>query len=142
MNGQDKLPGATDEERIANRASELFDDSVQSLDAATRSRLNQGRQKALDVAGKRAVGWSVWMPVSAAAAVATVTFVMWNGVEQPDTFSEPTMVSDLEILMDQEFEQDDLEMLEDLEFYSWIDLDDELSIDDQDIPTVQDEHVG
>ena len=36
-----------DEKELTTQAKELFDDSVERLDAATLSRLNQGRQKAL-----------------------------------------------------------------------------------------------
>jgi hypothetical protein len=37
----------TEEEELQARARALFDDSVERLDAETLSRLNQGRQRAL-----------------------------------------------------------------------------------------------
>jgi hypothetical protein len=64
---------------FAQQTKELFDESVDGLDAATLSTLNQARQRAL----------------------ATIT--------------------DMEILLG----EDSIEMLEDLEFYSWIDMADE-----------------
>lgn len=136
MNGQNEQNSSPQDEPLVKRAAELFDDSVQGLDAHTRSRLNQGRQQALEAAASRPVAWNVWLPAGAAAAVATVMIVMWNGIEQPAAFDAPTMASDFEFLMDEELELDDLEMLEDLEFYSWIDLDEEMSDPEQD------EHVG
>lgn len=109
------------DDSLQERAAELFADSVENLDAATRSRLNQARQQALRAAKPRPLlgSWQTWVPAGAAAAVATVAIVMWNGAEQPDLLVPPTMATDFEILMD----QDDLEMLEDLEFYSWLELD-------------------
>lgn len=109
------------DDALQERAAELFTDSVENLDAATRSRLNQARQKAMQAARPRPLlgSWQTWVPAGAAAAVATVAIVMWNGAEQADVLVPPAMASDFEILMD----QDELEMLEDLEFYSWLDLD-------------------
>ncbi len=136
MNTRNEQNSSAQEEPLVKRAAEIFDDSVQGLDAQTRSRLNQGRQQALEAAASRPVTWNVWLPVGAAAAVAMVTIVMWNGVEQPVALDAPTMAADFEILMDAELEQDDLEMLEELEFYSWLDLDEEMNIPEPD------EHVG
>lgn len=122
MNGQDDQTPQDD--ALQKRAASLFDDSVEGLDAHTRSRLNQGRQQALAAAEHRGVITSNWLPLGAAAAVAIVAVIMWTGNEQPgvlDTtdFTAPTMATDFEILLD----ADEFEMLEDLEFYSWIDLD-------------------
>jgi len=132
MNSRNDQSNSPEDASFAKRAADLFDDSVKGLDAQTRSRLNQGRQQALEAASSRSFAWQVWMPAGAAAALAMVTIVMWNGVEQPDAFDDPTVASDFEILMDQELDQDDLEMLEDLEFYAWMELDEELNGADQD----------
>ena len=55
-----------------SKAKELFDDSVDRLDAATLSRLNQGRHAALDVLqGSQPVGlWGRWVPATGVAAAA------------------------------------------------------------------------
>ncbi len=103
-----------------NRAKELFDDSVNRLDAATLSRLNQGRQAALDAAqGSRPVGvWGRWVPATGVAAAALVTVIVMRG---PDAVDLPSAsVTDFEILL----EGESLEMLEDLEFYSWLEASD------------------
>jgi hypothetical protein len=135
MNSQDdKTP---QDDAFLQRASGLFEDSVEGLDARTRSRLNQGRQQALAALESRSALWSRWLPAGVAAAVAMVALVMWNGGEQPGAFDAPdfavsTMASDFEILLD----EDELEMLEDLEFYSWIEL------DESELDNDLDEHVG
>ena len=59
-----------DEEQLRAEAKALFDDSVERLDAATLSRLNQGRQKALQEisAGAPAGQWARWVPAGGLAA--------------------------------------------------------------------------
>jgi hypothetical protein len=103
-----------------SKAKELFEDSVDRLDAATLSRLNQGRHAALDVIqGSQPVGlWGRWVPAAGVAAAALVTVMVMRG---PDTVDLPTAsVTDFEILL----EGESLEMLEDLEFYSWLEASD------------------
>jgi len=110
------------DEELARQAKELFDDSVERLDAATLSRLNRSRQEALaEIERTRPVGqWARWMPATGVAAAAVVAVVVWQGVaiEGPLPATDP--VTDFEILIG----EDSLEMLEDLEFYSWIDSSD------------------
>ena len=112
---------APENERFTERAKRLFDDSVDRIDAATLSRLNRGRQRALAElgAGGRAHGnWMRWVPATGVAAAALVTVMMMNG-RPPDVAQEPVSASDFEMLLD---DGDELDMLEDLEFYSWLDL--------------------
>ena len=106
------------QEAFAQQAKELFDESVDKLDAATLSRLNQGRQRALaelDKENSQLGVWLRWVPVTGVAAAALVTVMVMNGqapVEQPVT------ASDFEMLL----EEDSLEMLDELEFYTWLEL--------------------
>jgi hypothetical protein len=108
-----------DEEQLRAEAKALFDDSVERLDAATLSRLNQGRQKALQEisAGAPAGQWARWVPAGGLAAAAVVAVVLWQG--EPVEHSAPAAgpATDFEILLS----EDSLDMLEDLEFYSWMD---------------------
>ena len=109
-----------DESAFAERAKQHFDKSVANLDGETRSRLNRGRQAALAeiASGRRA--WIEWAPAAGVAAAAVVAVVLWTG--SPPTGETPSSAStDIEILLT----EDSFEMLEDLEFYSWIELDDE-----------------
>jgi hypothetical protein len=103
-----------------NKAKELFDDSVERLDAATLSRLNQGRHAALDaLQGSRPMAvWGRWVPATGVAAAALVTVMVMRGSGTVDLPIES--VTDFEILLAGE----SLEMLEDLEFYSWLEASD------------------
>lgn len=73
MSGEERW---TDNER---RARELFDASVEGLDAATRSRLNRARHAALAEAEQaRRDPWRGWLPAAAAASVALLAVVLWQ----------------------------------------------------------------
>ncbi len=113
MNGQDK-------DEFVAKASERFDESVERLDAATLSQLNQSRHRALAEAGQAGpLGqWMRWVPVTGVATAAVVAVMVMNG--QVMMNGEPITTTDFELLL----EDDNLEMFEDLEFYSWLDTDD------------------
>ena len=108
-----------DEEQLSVQAKALFDDSVERLDAATLSRLNQGRQKALQEihAAKPAGQWARWVPAGGLAAAAVVAVVVWQGAAVEHSAPAAGSAADFEIMLSEE----SLDMLEDLEFYSWID---------------------
>lgn len=108
-----------DEEQLRTEAKALFDDSVEQLDAATLSRLNQGRQKALQEihAAESAGQWARWVPAGGLAAAAVVAVVVWQGAPVEHSAPAPDAATDFEILLS----EDSLDMLEDLEFYSWMD---------------------
>ena len=112
-------PTDRDNEQFAKRSKALFDDSVEQLDAATLSKLNQGRQAALEELADTspAKQWLRWAPATGIAAAAVVAVLVLRGpvVDEP---ASGEIVSDLEILLD----EDSLEMFEELEFYSWIDV--------------------
>ncbi|MFQ5608816.1 MAG: hypothetical protein ACE5F8_00935 [Woeseiaceae bacterium] len=112
-------PTDKETEPFAESAKALFDDSVERLDAATLSKLNQGRQAALGELSNASPArqWVRWAPVTGAAAAVLVAVMVLRGpaVNPLDPVAD---VTDFEILI----EGDSLEMLEDLEFYSWIDV--------------------
>jgi hypothetical protein len=101
------------------RTKQVFDDSVDALDAATRSKLTQARYRALEEqASARGRGFrSSLVPAAAAAATALVAFlVVWQQTP-PATVPQAASLNDLEILLGEE----DLEMLdEEIEFYGWL----------------------
>jgi hypothetical protein len=106
-----------DTEDFANRAKGAFDDSVERLDAAALSRLNQSRHAALEglLNGEGKADWRRWAPAGGVAAVALVTVMVMRG---PSIESMPSeVVSDFDILL----EGESLDMYEELEFYSWMD---------------------
>ena len=109
------------DDALAEKARQLFDESVQNLDGETRSRLNRGRQAALAEIGSGNRRWAQWAPAGGVAVAAAAALVVWTGSSQIEVMDAPEVASDMEILLT----EDSLEMLEDLEFYSWIELDDE-----------------
>ena len=113
MNG----PNTHDDERFAEQAKEKFDDSVERLDAATLSQLNQRRQAALaEVASKDSgVRWGRWLPATGIAAAAVIAVLIIP--DGPDVVI-PDEATDFEILLS----DDNLEMIEELEFYDWLEL--------------------
>jgi len=106
---------------FAEKAKALFDESVDNLDGETRSRLNRGRHEALAELDKGRPPWLQWAPAGGIAAAAVLGVILWAGNPPGDDLAAPAMATDIEILLT----EDSLEMLEDLEFYSWIELSDE-----------------
>ena len=105
------------DEAFNKQAKAGFDESVEQLDAATLSRLNRARHAALAEIQQPTRQWSRWLPASGvAAAVLVAVIVMPNpaGLDEP----LPAAGADLELRLG----EDSLEMLEDLEFYSWLDV--------------------
>jgi hypothetical protein len=62
-----------------------------------------------------------WAPAAGIAAAAVVAVVLWTGSPPVDELTPSASATDFEILLTEE----SFEMLEDLEFYSWIDLDED-----------------
>jgi len=106
---------------FAEKAKQLFDESVEGLDGQTRSRLNRGRQVALDELKTGRPVWVQWAPAAGVAAAAVVAVVLWTGNPPVDDLTPESSAVDFEILLT----EDSFEMLGDLEFYSWIDLDED-----------------
>ncbi|MGB5489540.1 MAG: hypothetical protein WBM76_01810 [Woeseiaceae bacterium] len=101
-----------------NKMKDAFDESVDALDAATLSKLNQGRHAALAQLHGPRQRWSRWMPATGAVAAILVAVVIMQSPTAVDDAAGVTTVTDMEILLG----EDSLEMLEELEFYSWIDI--------------------
>jgi hypothetical protein len=102
---------------FAEKASKLFDDSVEGLDAETCSALNRNRQAALNVLDARRVPRMTWLPAAGVAVAGVAALMLWTASPPPEQQVAP-VATDMEILLN----EDSLEMLEDLEFYSWMDL--------------------
>lgn len=109
------------DERFIAQAKAHFEESARDLDGATQSRLNQARQTALAEIATGTFGrWNQWVPVAGIATAAVFAIVLWRGSPPMDEFAPPATATDFELLLN----QDDFEMLEDFEFYSWIEIDD------------------
>jgi hypothetical protein len=98
----------------------LFDESVAALDGETRSKLTQARYRALEeLKPRRQALWArALVPVGAAAVVATLTVMLWQGQipSVDDGDFDVAAVTDIEILLSEE----ELDMIEELEFYAWL----------------------
>jgi len=103
------------DEQLAHDAKEAFDRSVDGLDAAALSRLNRGRHAALAEAARPDRAWLRWMPVTGVAAAVLLAVIVLRGAGDIDVIGAPA--ADLDILLSEE----SIEMLEELEFYSWLD---------------------
>ena len=86
-------------DELEHKARALFEDSVERLDARTRSKLTQARNSALDEFRKGAARrrW-IWAPAGgfALAAVLAVGVVLWPGRTQTPS---PAALEDLEIFL-------------------------------------------
>ncbi len=106
------------DEKFSSEAKAAFDASVDALDAATLSKLNQGRQRALAEIERTRRRWSIWAPASGVAAAVLVAVMIAQSPVTIDEAELPAAAADMEILLG----EDSIEMLEDLEFYSWLDV--------------------
>ncbi|HST28005.1 MAG TPA: DUF3619 family protein [Rudaea sp.] len=117
----------------ADRARSLLDESAQALDAATLSRLNRARQAALaQRAPRRRAAW-VFLPAGLAGACALLLAVgVWHGRRAPTAMPAQAEVAasangsavnagDLDMIAS----ADDMEMMQDLDFYAWLDAQDQ-----------------
>ncbi len=119
-----------EERKLAELASEKLIASVDQLDAATLSRLNQARQRALEeLPGRHRYLPLRWLvPTTSLAGAALVAILILQPFSPIDV--DPTAIGSMainaEILNDQsvDFEllmvEDDLEMIEELEFFVWL----------------------
>ncbi len=104
-------------DEFETKARALFDESVERLDASTRSKLTQARNRALDEVKAGAVRrrW-IWAPASGVALAAIVAVVLSFGGMRSNSDAGALALEDLDIVADSE----NLEMLEDVDFYMWL----------------------
>jgi hypothetical protein len=105
------------------RARELFDASVDGLDAETRSRLNRARQAAVaEAARAQRNPWRTWLPAAVAASLAMLAVVLWR---MPDEGLDPSARSTASVPTAEVVEMlangDEFDVAsEDPEFYRWL----------------------
>jgi hypothetical protein len=109
-----KTPGT--ETEFVDTAKEMFDDSVEQLDAATLSKLNQARQRALSHARHPAprYAWSRMAPAAGIAAAAAIAIFVMQQPGLDNAVVAPSTASDFELLLDEH----ELDMFEELEFFA------------------------
>lgn len=106
------------DDNFGKKLKTAFDDSVDSLDATTLSKLNRSRHAALARLDGPNYRWSRWLPATGVAAAVLLSVMVLQSPQNLDGIADAVSVSDMEILLG----EDSIEMLEDLEFYSWIDI--------------------
>lgn len=102
------------------RSREVFNDSVERLDARTRSRLNQARQRALEEV-KKGAARRYWLAapaggLAAAALIALVLIRTGGEAVAPGAEESAMALDDFDIVAD----SDSFELIQDVEFYSWL----------------------
>jgi Protein of unknown function (DUF3619) len=120
-----------DKDSWANRAKTLLDESAEGLDAATLSRLNRARQAAVaQVRPRAAQRW--FLPAGlASACVLLLAVAAWHP-QVPSTAARlpelpfaasasATGGGDIDLVSS----DDSLELYQDLEFYAWLDAQDQ-----------------
>ena len=110
------------------RSRALFQDSVEGLPFAIRSRLTQARGAALEAASRpRSFGWKMWTPAAGVTAAAILGVALWVGSpqhHQAGTLADAqSNFEDLDLLAaSDEGSADALEMLQDdIDFYDFAD---------------------
>ena len=103
---------------LEERSKALFEDSVEQLDARTRSRLTRARHAALDEIRRSwlfRARW-LWAPAGGVivAAAAAVLIAVRPGGDPASSGTPP--LEDLEVVAGAE----NLELLQDVEFYTWL----------------------
>jgi len=99
------------EEQFLQHVRTQLDESEQSLDAATLSKLNQARQKALTQGRKPA--WIIWIPAATTAGIVAALIGGNLLVQKPDIENNGQSVAfeDIELLMSEA----DFELLQDMD---------------------------
>ena len=119
-----------DDNAFEMRSRALFQDSVEGLDLALRSRLARARNAALEAAATRrpwAFGGKMWTPAAGVTAAAILGVVLWMGSplhHQAGTLADaPSSFEDLDLLASSdEGSADAMEMLQDdIDFYDFAD---------------------
>ena len=112
-------------EQTRRRAREVFDASVESLDAGTRARLSRARFEAVEAVNRaRSPRWRTWVPAAAVAATVIVAVAIWRAPERAElpvavAASGDAALDAVEMLADGEA----LDLVEnDLAFYDWLDV--------------------
>lgn len=127
MNEDSKIPDDEESSAFEKRARALFADRVATMDAATRSELTQARHAALQAAAKPgfvdsgAARW--WLPAGglAGAALAAMLFLNVRSPEAVLPGAAESSTDDMEIVAS----ADNLDLLENVDFYVWMDSDSE-----------------
>jgi hypothetical protein len=104
------------EKSLEERSKALFEDSVERLDARTRSRLTQARHAALDELRRSRLFRARWLWAPAGGLIAAGAAALLIGVWRPGADPASPSLEDLEVVAGTE----NLDLLQDVEFYTWL----------------------
>jgi len=119
MSIEDPHAPAVSADGLEAKTRRAFAASVARVDGSTRSSLAQARAEAVAAAAGGPQGRTLhrgFGVAGIAAAMALTAAVVWLQQPVPDTAVGLTAFDDLDILLDEE----ELELYEDLEFYTWL----------------------
>ena len=120
------------------RAKTLFDEGVDGLDARTRSRLTQARHAAVAELAQQRDPWMRrwWLPATGLATAALlaviVVFNLNPAANERPLAAASLAVEDIDILSGAE----NIELLEDMEFYAWLESEPDPSEESQRAPGI------
>jgi hypothetical protein len=119
-----------DQDSWTSRARTLLDESAEGLDAATLSRLNRARQAALAQVRPRAAQRWLLPAGMASACLLLLAVVAWHvqgpgGAARLPELPFPASASSASGDIDLVSSDDSLELYQDLEFYAWLDAQDQ-----------------
>jgi hypothetical protein len=112
------------DEALERRARELFDASVEALDAETRSRLARARRAAITgLESRRRPAWQWWVPAAVAASAALLAVLVWRAPEEAAPAVAQSVNGDAVDAFELVAAGEDLDLVaEDLAFYEWLDV--------------------
>ncbi|MEW8336827.1 MAG: DUF3619 family protein [Candidatus Thiodiazotropha sp.] len=104
----------SDEQQFLAGVKQRLDDHANDVDRLTAARLQAARKTALEGKSRSALGW---LPVTGSATAATLllALALWY---QTGSAPAPQFSEDWELLASSE----ELELIEELEFYNWLEL--------------------
>ena len=108
---------AINNNNFENTVKHQLDSSVNDLDAATLSKLNQARQHALSHSNKISRSYSSWITGIFASAVMAVLIITVIPISQQQALPSLT-AEQMELLV---ISDDELDLYKELEFYQWLD---------------------
>ncbi|MCO7222827.1 DUF3619 family protein [Pleionea sp. CnH1-48] len=110
------------DDELVKQIAQQLDDSTESLDYATQLKLQRIRQQALQVSPKESMVKRFWQPMSAFLVTASLAAVVVFNTQQttaPTSNHQTEILEDIELLAADE----ELEFIQNLEFYEWLDKD-------------------
>jgi hypothetical protein len=121
------------EEALERRTREVFEASVEQLDAGTRASLRTARQAAIaELEARQRPGWRGWVPMAVATSAALLAVLLWRApADSPMPVASSGVTEAIDVL-EVAAAGDDLDLVaEDLEFYVWLE---QTELDRQDAP--------